>query len=223
MGHVNDVLAVLHKHHFQLNPPKCEFFKPMMNYLGHTIDAKGMRPLDYKIETIKQFPMPTTLREANYFIEALGFYRKFIKNFAQMAAPIHRITNLHKQQRREFNWGPEQMNAFHQLKLAISTKPLVLDFPIDASPLILSTDASDIGIGGVLKQTTPDGIRVRDRILSKILGTFCTLYLKISSTSKNFSVQVNVLVLRNCTCILVLSTNLLKYSTISTKCTLTVF
>ena len=160
VGHVKDVLAVLHKHHFQLNPPKCEFFKPVMNYLGHTIDANGMRPLDDKIETIKQLPMPTTLREANYFIGALGFYRKFIKNFAQMAAPIHRITNLHKRRYREFLWGPDQVNAFNQLKLAISTKPLVLDFPIDGSALILSTDASDIGIGGVLKQATADGTRV---------------------------------------------------------------
>jgi putative transposase len=119
-----------------------------------------MRPLDDKIETIKQLPMPTTLREANYFIGVLGFYKKFIKNFAQMAAPIHRVTNLHKRQHREFIWGPEQANAFHHLKLAISTKPLVLDFPDNNSPLILSTDASDIGIGGVLKQVTPDGTKI---------------------------------------------------------------
>jgi hypothetical protein len=160
LGHVRDVLAALHKHHFQLNPPKCEFFKPVMKYLGHTIDTNGMRPLDDKIETIKQLPMPATLREANYFIGALGFYRKFIKNFAQMAAPIHRVTNLHKRHHREFIWGPEQVNAFHQLKAAISKAPLVLDFPDDAWPLILSTDASDIGIGGVLKQVTPEGTRV---------------------------------------------------------------
>jgi hypothetical protein len=160
LGHVRDVLAALHKHHFQLNPPKCEFFKPRMNYLGHTIDTKGMRPLDDKIETIKQLPMPTTLREANYFIGALGFYRKFIKNFAEMAAPIHRVTNLHKRHYREFIWGPEQADAFQQLKTAISRAPLVLDFPDDASPLILSTDASDNGIGGVLKQVTPEGTRV---------------------------------------------------------------
>lgn len=160
LGHVRQVLAALHKHRFQLNPPKCEFFKPRMKYLGHSIDANGMMPLDDKIETIKQLPMPTTLREANYFIGALGFYRKFIRNFAQMAAPIHRVTNLHKRHYREFVWGPEQADAFHQLKTAISKAPLVLDLPDDVSPLILSTDASDIGIGGVLKQDTPTGIKV---------------------------------------------------------------
>lgn len=159
-GHVSEVLAVLHKHHFQLNPPKCDFFKPEMRYLGHMINANGMCPLDEKIETIKQLPMPKNLREANYFIGALGFYRKFIKNFAQMAAPIHRVTNLHKQHKGEFAWGPEQANAFHQLKMSISRGPLVLDFPDATSPLVLSTDASDIGIGGVLKQETPAGTRV---------------------------------------------------------------
>lgn len=158
--HVGEVLGVLHKHHFQLNPPKCDFFKPEMRYLGHTINANGMRPLNEKIETIKQLPMPTNLRQANYFIGALGFYRKFIKNFAQMAAPIHRVTNLHKQHHGEFAWGSEQVDAFHQLKTAISSKPLVLDFPDATSPLVLSTDASDVGIGGVLKQETPNGTRV---------------------------------------------------------------
>jgi hypothetical protein len=135
VGHVKEVLSALHMHHFQLNPPKCEFFKHVMNYLGHTIDANGMKPLDDKIETIKRLPMPTTLREANYFTGALGFYWKFIKNFAHMAAPIHRITNLHKQQRREFTWEPEQAEAFRQLKLVMSSKPLVLDFPDDVSPV----------------------------------------------------------------------------------------
>lgn len=158
--HVEEVLEALHKHNFQLNPPKCDWFKSEMNYLGHTINAHGMAPLDEKIETIKQLPMPKTLREANYFIGALGFYRKFIKNFAQMAAPIHRITNLHKRQHREFTWGPEQVVAFGQLKRAISTKPLVLDFPDNDALLILSTDASDLGIGGVLKQTTSESTRV---------------------------------------------------------------
>jgi transposase InsO family protein len=160
MGHVREVLAALNSHQFQLNPPKCVFFKPSMNYLGHQIDANGMMPLDDKIDIIKQLPMPTTLREANYFIGALGFYRKFIKGFAQLAAPIHRVTNLHKRQSRDFVWGAEQSNAFRQLKQAISSAPLVLDFPDENSPLILSTDASDIGIGGVLKQATLDGTRI---------------------------------------------------------------
>ena len=158
--HVREVLAALHTHRFQLNPPKCVFFKATMNYSGHKIDADGMMPLDEKIDTIKQLPMPMTLREANYFIGALGFYRKFIKGFAQLAAPIHRVTNLHKRQSREFIWGPEQVSALHRLKEAISSAPLVLDFPDDDAPLILSTDASDIGIGGVLKQATSNGIRI---------------------------------------------------------------
>ncbi|CAF1068627.1 unnamed protein product [Adineta ricciae] len=160
LEHVGTVLRVLYEHHFQLNPPKCDFFKSTMNYLGHTISTDGMKPLDERIETIKQLPMPTTLRAANYFIGKLGFYRKFIRNFAQMAAPIHRITNLHKGRHREFTWGDEQVNAFNQLKQAISTEPLVLKFPDSNSPLVLSTDASDIGIGGVLKQITPEGTRI---------------------------------------------------------------
>ena len=60
----------------------------------------------------------------------------------------------------EFFWGPEQTASFEKLRAAITSKPLVLDFPDPDSPLILSTDASDIGIGAVLKQHTTTGPKI---------------------------------------------------------------
>ena len=72
--------------------------------------------------------------------------------FADVAAPIHVVTNLTKSNRRKFKWHQTQSQAFHQLTEMLTTEPLFLHFPIDYLPLILTTDARDIGLDGVLQQ-----------------------------------------------------------------------
>ena len=104
--------------------------------------------------------MPKTLKEANHFIGALNWYRKFIQDFAKIGGPLHSVTNKTKTRRMECHWGPEQTNAFNQLRSIITSKPLVLDFPDPNSPLILSTNASDIGVSAVLRQDTLSGLKI---------------------------------------------------------------
>ncbi|CAF2152736.1 unnamed protein product [Rotaria magnacalcarata] len=105
-----------------------------------------------KIEAILQINEPRSLGQANRFIDALGWYRKFMPHFTTVAAPIHAITNLTKINQRKFRWGFAQSQAFHKLKQMLITEPLLLHYPIQDKPLILATDASGIGIGGVLQQ-----------------------------------------------------------------------
>ena len=159
--HLSDVLATLHKHRLRLHPAKCVFFQHQINYLGHSIDIDGLHPLNDKILAIRDFPMPSTLKEANAFIGLVGWYRRFIPDFAKIAAPIHLVTNKTKGRRKEFFWASEQADAFHRLISVITTAPLVLDFPDPMVPFTLSTDASDIGAGAVLKQT----INGKDRVV----------------------------------------------------------
>ncbi|CAF2163857.1 unnamed protein product [Rotaria magnacalcarata] len=105
-----------------------------------------------KIVAILRINEPRTLGQANRFVGALGWYRKFLPNFATIAAPIHAVTNLTKPNRRKFKWQHAQSEAFRQLKKMLTNEPLFLHYPVDELPLILTTDASDIGIGGVLQQ-----------------------------------------------------------------------
>ena len=157
--HLERVFSALQARNFILNPPKCELMVPKINYLGHTISENVITPMDEKIQAILNIPEPHTLARANKFIGALSWYRKFIPNFATIAAPIHAVTNLNKKERRKFRWTSTQSTAFHQLKQLLMDKPLFLHFPIDDQPLILSTDASDFGIGGVLQQEVDGQIR----------------------------------------------------------------
>ncbi|CAM4802461.1 unnamed protein product [Rotaria magnacalcarata] len=150
--HLRCVFSALHNKNLLLYPPKCELAVQRINYLGHTINKDSITPMKDKIEAILRIPEPHTLAQANRFLGSLGWYRKFLPKFADVAAPIHAVTNLTKPNRKNFKWEIVQSKTFHQLKHMLITEPLFLHFPIDNSPLILTTDASDTGLGGVLQQ-----------------------------------------------------------------------
>ncbi|CAF0823357.1 unnamed protein product [Didymodactylos carnosus] len=150
--HLYQVLECLLQNNLKLNPPKCTIAQPKIDYLGHTITETTVTPLNDKINAILRLKEPRTLEEANHFLGAIAWYRKFIPKFAEIAAPIHAVTNLTKKNRHKFKWQEQQSNSFYELQEKLTTAPLLLQFPNDKYPLILSTDASNKGIGGVLRQ-----------------------------------------------------------------------
>ncbi|CAF3032550.1 unnamed protein product [Rotaria sp. Silwood2] len=105
-----------------------------------------------KIEAILNMKDPCTLTAANKFIGALSWYRKFIPGFASTTSPIHSVANLTRNNRRKFQWKFAQSQAFQRLKQMLVSEPLFLHYPVDDKPIILTTDASGVGIGGVLQQ-----------------------------------------------------------------------
>ena len=152
LDHLKQIFTALSDSNFALNPLKCELLVQQIDYLGHTINKDSLKPMIQKIEAILNMKDPRTLSAANKFIGALSWYRKFIPGFASVAAPIHSVTNLTKSNRRKFQWKFTQSQAFLKLKQILTTEPLFLHFPVDGIPIILTTDASGIGIGGVLQQ-----------------------------------------------------------------------
>jgi hypothetical protein len=80
-----------------------------------------------------------------------GFYRKFIKNYAQICLPL---TNLSKDV--PYKWGSEQESAFNQLKSALTTAPILI-FPDFSKVFILETDSSGLALGAVLSQNDNSG------------------------------------------------------------------
>ncbi|CAF4326845.1 unnamed protein product [Didymodactylos carnosus] len=147
--HLDQVLSRLHRANFQLNPLKCAI---AIDYLGHRVTHTGISPLPEKIASILLLKERKTLKEANKFLGALSWYRKFIPRFATTAAPVHAVTNLPKNLRYKFKWSIEQSDAFHELKKLLTEAPLFLHFPIDNNHVILSTDAAKNGISSVLYQ-----------------------------------------------------------------------
>ena len=78
----------------KLKDSKCNYFKTHVQYLGHLVSGKGVKPLLEKLERVKKMPAPTTPREIKQFLGLVGYYRKFIPRFADISRPM---TNLTKQ------------------------------------------------------------------------------------------------------------------------------
>ncbi|CAF4529764.1 unnamed protein product, partial [Didymodactylos carnosus] len=144
--------SLLEQNNLQLSPDKCDICKQEIDYLGHRITHEGITPLPDKIKAILNLREPKTLAQANHFIGAVSWYRKFIPKFAVVAAPIHGVTNLTKPNRHKFKWKREQSSSFREIKKLLTEEPLFVNFPDDSQPLILTTDFSKQGISGVLQQ-----------------------------------------------------------------------
>ena len=125
-----------------------------MHYLGYLVGGI-IEPDPQKIITaVNNFKQPTTKTEVRAFHGLASYYRKFVSNFATLAAPLTEL--LKKGQPERIVWTDECEKAFRELKSALTTEP-VLKAPDFSRPFIVQTDASDKGIGAVLSQTGEDG------------------------------------------------------------------
>src|SRR5699024_9545971 len=131
----------------KLQPSKCQFLHQEISYLGHIITANGVKPNPEKIRAIVDYPTPTNTKAIKQFLGLLGYYRKFIKDFAAIAKPL---TNLLKKD-VNFIWNVEQQNAFQTFKHVLINEP-ILQYPDYSKPFILTTDASNFAIGAILSQ-----------------------------------------------------------------------
>jgi hypothetical protein len=115
-------------------------------YLGHVIGAKGVQVHQEKIQAIMEWPTPKTLTKLRGFLGMCTYYRKFVKGFSQLCAPL---TNLTK--KGAFKWDEEAQIMMDKMKEVMSTCP-VLALPDFSLPFTLECDASGEGIGAVMMQ-----------------------------------------------------------------------
>ena len=123
-----------------------------MNYLGHVVSRKGVSADPSKVEKVANWPVPTTTKEVQQFLGLAGYYRRFMKGFADIARPLHRLT----ERNAKFQWTTECQTAFSKLRESLTSSP-ILAYPDYSRPFLLDTDASNTGIGGVLSQRDDTG------------------------------------------------------------------
>ena len=125
-----------------------------------------------KVDKIKSWPIPTSSREVQQFLGLANYYRQYIRGFAEVAKPIHRLT----EHNATFKWSPECDNAFSTLRHKLTTTP-VLAYPDFNKQFILDTDASNTAIGAVLSQIQCDGqehvVAYGSRLLTKSERQYC--------------------------------------------------
>lgn len=139
----------------KLHPDKCCFMRRELEFLGHKIGGEGISTLEEKVQAVKDWPTPTTLRELKSFIGLASYYRRFVRGFSCIATPLFRL----QQKDSNFAWTPDCEQAFSRLKEALTESP-ILTPPDPSLPFLLDTDASDVGMGAVLSQVGPEGEKV---------------------------------------------------------------
>ena len=134
-------------------PSKCKIGYESVDFLGHTVGKGLIKPQSEKVQRILSAKRPETKKQVRSFIGLANYYRKFIPNFAAIAAPITDLTK--KGQPNQVQWTNAQENAFSTLKQRLATAP-ILRLPDPTKSYVLRTDASDVGLGAVLMQIEDD-------------------------------------------------------------------
>lgn len=142
-----DVFERLRKVNLKLNPNKCNFLQTKLLYLGHIVSEKGVLPDPEKNKAVQNYPVPKNSDEVRRFVAFCNYYRKFIKNFAEITLPLNQLCRKNV----TFDWSTQCNNSFETLKRLL-TSPPILEYPDFSSKneFILQTDASGLAIGAVL-------------------------------------------------------------------------
>ncbi|KAH0358938.1 hypothetical protein KCU65_g10168, partial [Aureobasidium melanogenum] len=152
-NHLRQILEVLRQNKLYAKPSKCEFFKTEVIYLGFILGVDGIRMDPAKVETIVNWQPPKNVTDVKSFTGFAGFYRRWIKDFSRILAPITAL----ERKNTKFEWTPKCQQAFDFLKEAFTREPVLKHFDWD-KPAILETDASDYVCAGVLSQYDDEGV-----------------------------------------------------------------
>lgn len=144
---LDEVLKIMEDANLTLNLAKCNFLCEKITYLGYEISAAGIRPGEGKIASVQNFPRPVNVHNVRQFLGLASYFRKFIREFALIACPLSRLLK----KGAAWEWGDSQEQSFRDLKSRLIDRPILAIYDPEAETE-LHTDASRIGIGGILLQ-----------------------------------------------------------------------
>ncbi len=144
---LSEVFGKLRQAGLKLHPQKCQFFKQSVLFLGHVVLKDGIQPDTKVTEKVLNWPRPTMPREVRACIGLCSYYQRFIKDFAEKAAPLHSLTKKHA----KFTWSEQCEDTFQYFWHALASPP-ILTYPDFSKSFILYTDASHPAIGSILAQ-----------------------------------------------------------------------
>ncbi|KAL0198466.1 hypothetical protein M9458_007006, partial [Cirrhinus mrigala] len=149
---VNDVLRDMRllKNGLFVKAEKCVFHAQSVSFLGYIVSSEGIRMDPDKVKAVVDWPTPDSRKALQRFQGFANFYRRFIHNFSQLAAPLTALTSS----RTTFRWSDAANVAFSNLKSRFVSAPILVA-PDPTRQFVVEVDASEVGVGAVLSQRSP--------------------------------------------------------------------
>ena len=152
---LDEVFSRLNQAGLKLKPSKCHLFKHEVLFLGHIVGEQGIKPNPDLVSSIKEWKSPKSTKQVQQFLGLANYYRRFIQNFSEIAAPLSQLTK----KETVFKWTAQCQESMDTIKHKLCEPP-ILAYPEHGSPYILDTDASNTGVGGILSQVQEGKERV---------------------------------------------------------------
>lgn len=167
------VLQKLQSSGLKLNLKKSEFFKSKISYLGFNIDKNGLSKNNDRISSLISAPIPTNVSELRAFVGMANYYSRFIENFAQIMSHFYHLLGKGV----PFVWSDDCQQAYDLIKKFVTSDRVLVHFNPEL-PIILTTDASNSAVAGILSHQFSDGLKpiaFVSRALSKSEKNYSTL------------------------------------------------
>ncbi len=179
LDRLKQVWQHIRKAHLKLKPSKCCLMHDRASFLWHYVSREGVEVDPMKTAVVQDWPTPHTVKGVRAFLGLASYYRRYIPNFAAVAAPL---TGLTKKDAKMV-WGDDCEQAFLALKKA-PVQPPMLAYPTRDGQFVLSTDASDMGMSAVLEQEQEEGGQVVKRIIAYASKTLNASQRRYCTTNK---------------------------------------
>jgi len=149
---VEKVLKRLEENDLYIKPKKCKWKVREVESLGVVIGPREVEMQKEKVKGVLNWLAPQNIKEVQKFLGLVNYYRRFIKDFTRLAAPLHVLVK----KEQKWKWKREQEEAFEKLKMVFTIEP-VLAIPDINKEMRVETDASDYAMGEVLLTKYEDG------------------------------------------------------------------
>ena len=172
LGNIGLVFERFREANLKLKPKKCIFFQKQIEFLGKVISDQGVSIAPSKVEAVRNWPIPSTKKQAQSWLGFVNYHRDHIPNLAEIVSPVYDLVGP----KVEFHWTELHTQRFQEVQRLISSAPC-LAFPEQKGTFILDTDASDFSIGACLSQiqdSTERPVAFASHTLLKAQRRYCT-------------------------------------------------
>ena len=150
--HVCKVLQALQNAELQVKSEKSLFHSKKVHFLGFIVTPEGLQMNSEKIQSVVEWPVLKNIKEVQFFLEFMNFYRKFIEKYSKVASPLTELTKKDQ----KFEWSSKAQKAFNELKKRFTSQLILMSFDSE-KPITLETDASDRAIEAWISQSDNKG------------------------------------------------------------------